>query len=177
MFPPLGRPVEESHDFPIVRDYDAHTFVLARDGRWVYAARTPQGKWVMTRLSRSLASYFSETIKDWNVKFWHNRHSSLQFVLFIFAFDIFDSLETMRSSERCNFISFFSITFDWNGNFAFWLLYRKDLAQIYQNIPYYISKTYFFIYKNQFFKWKMIFFRFSNACSCHALWHLIFRKL
>ena len=36
------------------------------------AARTPQAKWVMPCPSRSLTSYFSETIKDRNVKFWPN---------------------------------------------------------------------------------------------------------
>ena len=55
-------------------------------------------------------------------------------------------------------ISFFIITFDWNGNFEFRLLHRKDLVQFYQKISYYISKKYFFIYKNQFLgkKWKIL---------------------
>ena len=51
---------------------------------------------VISVKSRSLMSYFSETIKDRNVKFWHNLHSSLQFVLSKFKFDIFDTLENMR---------------------------------------------------------------------------------
>ena len=45
-----------------------------------------------------LTPYFSETIKDRNVKFWHNLHSSLVFVILKFEFDIFNSLETMRFS-------------------------------------------------------------------------------
>ena len=90
---------------------------------------TPLVKWLMTRPSRFLTSYFFENIRDRNVKFWYNLHSRLLLVLSKFRFDIFDSLETMRFSERNNFIIFFIITFDWNGNFEFWLLHRKDLAQ------------------------------------------------
>ena len=39
----------------------------------------------------SRTSYFSETIRDRNVKFWRNLHLSLQFVLFKFWFDIYDN--------------------------------------------------------------------------------------
>ena len=48
--------------------------------------------------------------------------------------------------------SFFFITFDWKGNFEFWWFHRKDLVQIYQNIPYFTLKKYFFNYKNQFLR-------------------------
>ena len=40
-------------------------------------------------------SHFSEIVRDRKVKFWHNLHSNLQFVLSKFRIYIFDSLETM----------------------------------------------------------------------------------
>ena len=39
---------------------------------------------------RFLTAYFSESIKDMDVKFWHNLHSSLKFVISKFEVDIFD---------------------------------------------------------------------------------------
>ena len=42
------------------------------------------------------------------------------------------------------------ITFDWNGNFELWWFHRKGLDQIYQNIPYFKLKKYFFMSKIQF---------------------------
>ena len=47
---------------------------------------------------RSLTVYFSESIQDSEIKFWHNFYSSLQFVLFKFGILIFDNLETIRFS-------------------------------------------------------------------------------
>ena len=55
------------------------------------------------RTWRSLTAYFSESIKDREVKFVLNLHSNLEFVLSKFGIDIFDSLETMRFSETQQF--------------------------------------------------------------------------
>ena len=45
----------------------------------------------------------------------------------------------------------------------FLIFHRKDLAEIYQNIPYYNSKQYFFIKKNQFscIKWDFLVFFYA----------------
>ena len=82
-----------------------------------------------------------------------------------FWMDILDSLKAMGFSPiyvaiSVIFSSFFIITFDWNGNFEFWLLHRKDLAQISQNITYYIQKIYIFHLEKLIFRWKINFFRF-----------------
>ena len=45
-----------------------------------------------------LMAHVSESIKDREVKFWHNLHSGLRFVPLRFEIDIFDSLDTMRFS-------------------------------------------------------------------------------
>ena len=47
---------------------------------------------------RSLTANIPKSIKDSYAKFLHNLHSSLQFALFKFGNDIFDSLETMLFS-------------------------------------------------------------------------------
>ena len=60
--------------------------------------------------------------------------------------------------QRSNFISFIVINFDWIGNFEFCLLHRKDLSQIYLNIPYNITKNIFFSsIENQFLRNKLKF--------------------
>ena len=46
----------------------------------------------------SLTAYFSESMKDRDVKFGHNFDSGLTIMLLKFGIDIFDSLETMRFS-------------------------------------------------------------------------------
>ena len=48
-----------------------------------------------SHLWRYLIAYFSESIRDWDVKFQHNYHSSLYFVLYKFGINIFDSLENI----------------------------------------------------------------------------------
>ena len=55
--------------------------------------------------------------------------------------------------------SFVIITFDWNGNFLFWCLHRKDLFQIYQNMPTIFQNQNFFFNKNQFW-FEKLFSRF-----------------
>ena len=47
------------------------------------------------RLWPSLTAHFSESIKDKDVKFYHNLYLSLWFVLLKFRINIFDSLENM----------------------------------------------------------------------------------
>ena len=48
--------------------------------------------WVV---STTLTAYFSESIKDMDVKFLHNLQLNLQCMLSKFVINIFDSLETM----------------------------------------------------------------------------------
>ena len=48
------------------------------------------------------------------------------------------------------FSSYFIITFDRNGHFEFWWFHRKDLVQIYQNIPFFELKILFYLYKSIF---------------------------
>ena len=52
----------------------------------------------LARPQRFLAAYLSESIKDGNMKFWHNLHFSLKFVLSKFGIYILVGLETMRFS-------------------------------------------------------------------------------
>ena len=65
---------------------------------------------------------------------------------FKFGIDIFDSLETMRIRQRSNFDNFqqfFHQNFRLKWKFGILIvLNRKDLAQIYQNIPYFNLKKY-----------------------------------
>ena len=90
-----------------------------------------------TRLDRNaIWRLISRELGD--VKFWHNLHTSHQFVLLKFWIDIFDSLETVLFGNEALsviFRSFFIITFDWN--FEFWWFDRNELVQIYQNLPYF----------------------------------------
>ena len=97
-------------------------------------------------------AYFLESIKDRDVIFWHNVHSSLKFVLYLCY-----SLETLHFLLTFN--RFLIITFDWNTNFALWWFHQKDIVQIYQNTSYFKLIS-FYVYKNQFFWWKMKNFRF-----------------
>ena len=52
----------------------------------------------LKRWTARLTAYFLESLKDGDVKFWRNLHSSLQFGLSKFGLDIFVSLATMRFS-------------------------------------------------------------------------------
>ena len=56
-----------------------------------------------------LATYFSKSRKDNRVKFLHNLHSSVEFVLSKFGIDIFDSFETMRFSTTYQFRLFSAV--------------------------------------------------------------------
>ena len=59
---------------------------------WIIWDDEPARPW------RSLTTYFSKSIRDREVKFWKHHQSILQFVILKFDINIFDSLETMRSS-------------------------------------------------------------------------------
>ena len=43
------------------------------------------------------------------------------------------------------------ITFDWNENFEFWGSHRKDLFQIYQNMPYFVLNQFIGFFLQYFF--------------------------
>ena len=100
-------------------------------------------------------------IGTWN--FWYNLHSSLQFMLLKFGFDIFDSLETMRFSATRQFHHNFKI--EWK----FWILIvASEIPSSYLSkyILLHIKKKNF-IYKNQFLGKKLTFLRY--------LWRFFFQ--
>ena len=106
-----------------------------------------------TRPWRSLTAYFLESLKDRDVKFWHNLHSSLQFVLSklrSISLIVWKPCTFCQFSYFGNFQQFFIIAFDWKRNFGFWWFPQKDIVRICQNIMNVKLKKYFFIYKNQF---------------------------
>ena len=111
---------------------------------------------------RSFKAYFSESIKDNDVKFWHKHYSSLQLVLLRIGVDIFSSLETMRCNRFNGNVAISVIfnscliTFDRKENFEFWLFHRKDLVQIYQSHSYFELQIYIFIYKISFWVKKLL---------------------
>ena len=67
-------------------------------------------KTVPAPLERFLTAYFSESIKDRDVKFLHNLHSSLQFMLSKFGINISINTIPMIVSEKShqNISSFYS---------------------------------------------------------------------
>ena len=90
---------------------------------------------------RYLTVYFTENLKD--VKFEHNLYSSQYLAslsLIVWKLCIFFG----SVATSVIFSSFFIITYNWEGYFEFWWFQRKDLVQIYQNIPYLF--VYFVLY-------------------------------
>ena len=103
---------------------------------------------------RSLIAYIWESIRDRDVEFWH---------VFLFKSSTCATKIWDRYLEQFGyyvlfgnvaisviFISFIIITFGWNGNFELWWFHRKELVDIYKNIPYFKSEKYFLNYKINF---------------------------
>ena len=68
--------------------------------------------------------------KVWKIGTWNFNTNFIK--LFNLYYQIFKLISLivwkLWAFPQCS--SFFIITFDWNGNFEFWLLHLKDLAQI-----------------------------------------------
>ena len=109
-----------------------------------------------------MTSYFSKTVKDRNVKFWHNLHSSLQFVLSKFGFNIFDSLETMRFPNVVIWSVFHYIfRLKWK-NWILMVSMERSRLDISVYTLFQIGKIFFHLQKS-IFRWKMKICRF---CFC-----------
>ena len=89
-----------------------------------------------------------------------------------------------RTKLVCN-IRWTNILSKLEKSLKFWWFHRKDLVQIYQNIPYFKLKIYFFIHKNKclcetmkmfMISLQLIFFQFTSKFQQFCKFQWLYRK-
>ena len=115
---------------------------------YIYVLNTSL-KWpVAARPCRYLTTYFSESTKDRDVKFWHNLDSSRKIIQLQFRMDIIDILfwKQCEYRHRSNFGNFFNMFFDWKENFNFRWFHRRDLGSDLSDSTLFQFRRIFFVY-------------------------------